>query len=108
MTSSQTTAAQLYHQLHLEIQHILEAMSYDQATSFCHDCPLKNWDDYEPQSYHELEFGVQIADSCCKDDPDYNRANYEHIDFCQKLMEQLKTLAGEEELTAAQSKVAQK
>lgn len=107
MSSSRTTAAQLYHQLWLEVQHLEAAISYDAATSFCSDCPRRNWDDYVPQTYSEMEFGVRIADRCCKDDDDYMAGTFEHIKFCEQLMAQLKTFAGDEELAAAQAKITE-
>lgn len=108
MSSTRQQAAELYHQLHLEIQHIQADISYSSATSFCSNCPRRNWDDWYPQSYNEQVWGPRIADSCCQDGPDYWKSEYEHIDFCKKLMEQLKTFAGDEELAAAQARVAQK
>jgi len=107
MSSSRTTAAQLYHQLFLEIQHLNADISYDAATSFCSDCPNRNWDDWTPESYHDETFGPRIADHCCKEEDDYMRAELEHIAFCEKLMEQLKTFAGDEELAAAQAKITE-
>lgn len=107
MSSSRTTAAQLYHQLFLEVQHLQADISYSLATHFCDDCPHRNWDNYEPQSYSEMYFGIQIADSCCQEDSDYWAAETEHIAFCEKLMAQLKTFAGDEELAAAQAKITQ-
>jgi hypothetical protein len=108
MSSTRQQAAELYHQLHLEIQHIREDIAYSDATSFCDDCPHRRWDLWEPQSYHDLEYGPSIADFCCKEEPDYRQADYEHIRFCEKLMADLKTFAGDEELAAAQSRVAKK
>ena len=107
MTSTRSTAAKLYHELHLEIQHISDGIAYSVATSKCDDCPHRNWADYEPQSYSELEFGVHIAETCCYDDPDYFASDQAHIDACRSLMEILKAFAGDEEIAAAQTKVAQ-
>lgn len=107
MPSTRTTAARLYHELFLEVQHLKADISYEAATSFCDDCPCKNWDDYVPQSYSEIEFGVHIADSCCKQDDDWRQGDYEHIAFCNKLMAELKSFAGSEEIAVAQAKVAQ-
>lgn len=107
MSSTRTTAARLYHELYLEVEHLKADIEYEGATSFCYDCPCKNWDDYVPQSYSEMEFGVQIASSCCKQDNDWRQDDFEHIEFCNKLMAELRTFAGDEEIAVAQSKVAQ-
>lgn len=107
MSSIQTSAAKLYHELYLEIQEIEAGLRYEAATSFCDNCPAKDWDDWTPQSYSDMEFGPSIADHCCKTDDDYQQDSIEHIDFCRSLMEQLKTLAGDEEIAAAQTKVSQ-
>lgn len=107
MTSTRTAAARLYHQLWLEVKHLQADMSYDAATSFCDDCPAKNWDDWTPQSYSDMEFGPHIADHCCKDEPDYMQAEIEHINVCEQIMGLLKTFAGDEELAAAQASIAE-
>lgn len=107
MSSTRTAAARLYHQLWLEVKHMEEAMSYDAATSFCSDCPHKNWDDWTPQSYSDMEFGPRIADHCCKDEDDYMQSEREHIRVCEQIMALLKTFAGDEELAAAQATIAQ-
>lgn len=108
MGSTRTLAAQLYHQLWLEVQNLEADIAYEQATSFCDDCPHRNWDDWTPQSYSEMEFGVQIADHCCKDEPDHLEDEFKHISTCKAIMAQLKEFAGDEELAAAQAKVAQR
>lgn len=108
MTSTRQQAAELYHKLFLEVQHIQEGIAYEEATSFCGDCPHKNWDDWQPQSYSEAEFGPRIADHCCKEEGDYMQSEFEHIDFCQKLMAQLKIFAGAEELEAARARLGER
>jgi hypothetical protein len=107
MTSTRTLAAQLYHQLWLEVEHLQADIAYEAATSFCSDCPHRNWDDWYPQSYSEMEFGVRIAETCCKDDPDHWAAETEHIKVCEQIMALLKTFAGDEELAAAQAKITE-
>lgn len=107
MGNTRELAANLYHQLWLEVEHLKADMAYEAATSFCDDCPRKNWDDYIPQSYYEMEFGVQIADHCCKEDDDYHEIEWLHIAACEKIMSELKPFAGNEELAAAQARVAQ-
>ena len=105
MTSTRQQAADLYHQLYLERQHLRADVSYSLATSFCYDCPHKNWDDYIPQSYSEIEFGIHIADTCCQEDPDYWAAETAQDNFLTKLMEDLKTFVGDEELEAARARL---
>lgn len=107
MTSTRTEAARLYHQLWLEVQHIRADISYSLATHFCENCPHRNWDDWTPQSYSEAAFGMQIADSCCQEDPDYWLVETEHIKVCEQLMALLKPFAGDEELVAAQAKITE-
>ena len=107
MTSAKTTAARLYHEIYLERQHQREAIAYSEATSHCDDCPRRNWDDYTPQSYEELEFGIYIAETCCYDNPDHWDAEWKADDEMTKLMELLKAFAGDEEIAAAQLKAAQ-
>ncbi|HSS99916.1 MAG TPA: hypothetical protein VLK33_22935 [Terriglobales bacterium] len=108
MSSTRQQAAELYHQLYLEVQHLKAGIAYEQATSFCDDCPLRNWDDWTPECYHDMEFGPSIADHCCKDDPDHLEGEFKHIATCEAIMAQLKEFAGDEELAAARAKVAQK
>ena len=108
MSATQQLAAELYHQLYLEVQHVRADISYSMATHFCENCPHRNWESWSPETYSEMEFGIQIADSCCQEEPDYWSAETAHIAGCEKLMEVLKTFAGDEELAAAQTKVAQK
>lgn len=108
MSSTRQQAAELYHQLYLEVQHIRADISYSMATSFCDDCPHRNWESYRPETYSEMEFGIHIADSCCQEDPEYWADQTAHIDMCEKIMAQLKVFAGDEELALAQSKVAQR
>lgn len=106
MTSAQTTAAKLYHEIYLERQHMREGIAYSMATSFCDDCPHRDWENYEPQSYSEMYFGITIAESCCQENPDYWAAETQRDYEMTKLMDLLKEFAGAEEIAAAQSKVA--
>lgn len=108
MSSTRQQAAELYHQLFLERQHLREGIAYSLATSFCDDCPHRNWDNYVPQSYSEIEFGIHIADNCCQEDPDYWAAETAQDESCTKLMALLKEFAGDEEIAAAQAKVTQR
>lgn len=108
MGSTRQLAADLYQQLYLEVQHLEADIAYEEATSFCDNCPRRNWDDWTPQSYSEMEFGIHIAETCCKEEEDYMADDFKHIATCKQIMEQLKVFAGDEELAAAQSRVAQK
>lgn len=104
MSSTRTLAAQLYHQLYLEVQHLLADIAYEEATFFCDDCPRRNWEDWTPQCYSDMEFGPHIAETCCKEEPDRWEAELKHVDTCRVIMAQLKEFAGDEEIAAAQVK----
>lgn len=99
MTSTRQQAAELYHQLYLEVEHLKADIEYEDATSYCVDCPA---------SERAREFSLYLAEYCCKESAHWRQDDFKHIEFCQQLMNQLKTLAGDEEIAAAQAKVAQK
>lgn len=75
-------AKKLREQLILEKADIEASIQYDLATGFCSNCPhIDHSDEYE----NEWNF-FHIADSCCKDDPDWETNYYPSFQIINKLI----------------------
>lgn len=78
----------------LERDDIQSSLSYEYATSWCDDCPLRK---HVPSSYEEEEFGVPIASHCCKEDPyweEEHKSDWDHVERITKLIEVLSQYLG--------------
>lgn len=82
-------AKHLRDQLVLELQDLRASLSYEYATGWCSNCPRV---EREPRSYSEMEFGVQYASFCCKDDEvwaEQHQSEEQHDKRISKLLEAL-------------------
>lgn len=82
-------AKQLREKLILERQDIRDSLSYEYATSWCDNCPRR---EHEPQSYSELEFGISVAEVCCKEDEVWAEAHQSEDRHDQRITDLIKAL----------------
>lgn len=83
------TAKQLREKLILEQQDLRASLSYEYATSWCDNCPRR---EHEPETYSELEFGIQVASSCCKEDEVWAEQHQAEEQHDQRISNLLKAL----------------
>lgn len=86
--------ARLYWKVYLDLEQLRNDLAYEAATSFCDDCPRRNWEDYVPQSYSELEFGIHIAESCCKEQDNYQESSWQYEKRGQDVLKAIKEFLG--------------